>query len=79
MPKPAYAIVDRNHSLFGSKERTTMIYGEKVYLRPFTRADLPIFERWANDISHNSEFNTISSSTADYAVNDSPLAQDTGP
>jgi len=36
-----------------------MIYGEKVYLRPFTRADLPIFERWANDISHNSEFNTF--------------------
>ena len=36
-----------------------MIYGEKVYLRPFTRADLPIFKRWANNISHNSEFNTF--------------------
>ncbi len=79
MPRPAYAIADRDHSLFSSKEHSAMVYGEKVYLRPFTRAYLPLFEHWANDISHNSEFNTIWSSTADYAVNDSPLAQDTGP
>jgi RimJ/RimL family protein N-acetyltransferase len=36
-----------------------MIYGDKVYLRPFTRADLPVFDRWANDLTHNSEFNTF--------------------
>jgi RimJ/RimL family protein N-acetyltransferase len=36
-----------------------MIQGETVYLRPFTRADLDRFDRWANDMTHNSEYNTF--------------------
>jgi len=36
-----------------------MLYGELVYLRPFTRDDLPIFDRWSNDLSHNSEYDTF--------------------
>ena len=36
-----------------------MIYGEKVYLRPFTRADLALFDGWANDPAHNGEFNSF--------------------
>ncbi len=36
-----------------------MLYGDNVYLRPFTRADLPLFDQWANDLAFNSEFNSF--------------------
>ena len=36
-----------------------MMYGEKVYLRPFTRADLPLFEQWSNDPAYQSEYNAF--------------------
>ena len=36
-----------------------MVRGAKIYLRPFTRDDLPLFERWSNDLDHNSEYNTF--------------------
>jgi aminoglycoside 6'-N-acetyltransferase len=36
-----------------------MLFGETVYLRPFRRADLAIFDTWANDLAHNSEYNTF--------------------
>ena len=36
-----------------------ILSGEKISLRPLTRADLPIFEAWTNDISFNSEYNTF--------------------
>ncbi len=36
-----------------------MLYGDNVYLRPFTRADLPLFDQWANDLTFNSEFNSF--------------------
>ena len=36
-----------------------MLYGDNVYLRPFTSADLPLFDQWANDLAFNSEFNSF--------------------
>lgn len=36
-----------------------MLYGDLVYLRPFTRTDLVIFENWANDLTHNTAYNTF--------------------
>jgi aminoglycoside 6'-N-acetyltransferase len=34
-----------------------MIRGNNVYLRPFTRADLALFDQWANDPAYTSEYN----------------------
>lgn len=36
-----------------------MLAGDTVYLRPFTRADLPIFDGWANDPAYTSEYNNF--------------------
>jgi aminoglycoside 6'-N-acetyltransferase len=36
-----------------------MITGNNVYLRPFTHADLAVFEQWANDPNYTSEYNTF--------------------
>lgn len=36
-----------------------MLNGDRVYLRPVTRPDLAIFEAWANDLTHNTEYNTF--------------------
>lgn len=36
-----------------------MLRGEKIYLRPLTQADLPIFEAWSNDLEYSSEFNAF--------------------
>lgn len=36
-----------------------MIRGEKINLRPVTRADLALLAGWANDLSYNSEFNSF--------------------
>jgi RimJ/RimL family protein N-acetyltransferase len=36
-----------------------MLSSASVYLRPFTRADLVVFDARANDLAHNSEFNTF--------------------
>ena len=36
-----------------------MVYGDTVYLRPYTRADLARFDSWINDPVHNTEYNTF--------------------
>lgn len=36
-----------------------MLRGEKIYLRPLTQADLPIFAAWSNDLEYLSEFNAF--------------------
>ncbi len=41
------------------RNKSRMIYGDHVYLRPFTRADLPLFDAHANDPIFNGEFNTF--------------------
>lgn len=34
-----------------------MLRGEKIYLRPLSQNDLPLFHAWANDLEFQSEFN----------------------
>ncbi|HTK08361.1 MAG TPA: GNAT family protein [Ktedonobacteraceae bacterium] len=34
-----------------------MLYSESIRLRPLSRADLPLFEAWTNDLNFESEYN----------------------
>lgn len=34
-----------------------LLYGEKIYLRPFSRDDLPVFQAWTNDPEYLSDYN----------------------
>lgn len=43
-----------------------MIPGEKTNLRPVTKADLPLFNTWANDLEFNSEYNNFGLRISDY-------------
>lgn len=38
---------------------SSMLRGEKIYLRLLTQADLPIFAAWRNDLAYLSEFNSF--------------------